>query len=254
MVASNLDVAVVLFLVVVALSTIASLSMRIFVVLLELLQLDLLLGLLDLLQLRSRFLHVLKDRSSGLQLGLVQGIREFNREFDEQIAEFVGRLVEWKTHALASHQLIWLHRLALLALNSDSATVKMSHREVDSSQSFQKSDLFFHQKVCSLALESFIGSDLDDDHNVTWLNFWNAVSFSMDDELLSVGRALVHFDLDLLLFALDLFTLALLAPFRWIDHFSLTLAVVAGTSALRIHAWAHLPHGGLHSSALAAFA
>ena len=76
----------------------------------------------------------------------------------------------------------------------------------------------------------------------------------MDYELLSLWGTFVHFNFNLLLVSLHLFTLAVLAPLFWVDHLPLTVAVFARSSALGVHAWSHLSHGSLHASSFASFA
>jgi hypothetical protein len=130
----------------------------------------------------------------------------------------------------------------------------MDNAEVDAGQGFEKSYFLIHIEICSLSRVNFVWSDLDDNDDVSSLDIRHLITLSMDGKLFLLWRSLAHFDLDLLLVSLDFLSLADLASFFHVDHFSLTIAIIARSSALRVHAWAHLSHGGSHSTTFASSA
>ena len=126
----------------------------------------------------------------------------------------------------------------------------MSDAHVQSSQSFEQGNLFFHEKIGTLSLESLVLLDLDHSDNISWLNIWNAITFSVKGELLTVWGALVNFDLESLIVALHLFTLTNFASLCHVDGLALTAALIARASGLTVHAGAHLSHDSPHTSTL----
>ena len=93
---------------------------------------------------------------------------------------------------------------------------------------------------------------LDNEDDISWFHIRDAISFAMDRELLAIRRSLVHFDGEGLLISLDLLSLANFASFCHVDYLSCSPTFFARTCALRIHSWAHLPHGSSHPTSFAA--
>lgn len=128
----------------------------------------------------------------------------------------------------------------------------MREGEVDSGECLEKGDFFFHVQISSFSLEEFARPHLDHDDDITRLDIGDAVSLTVDGELLSAGGTLIDFHLELLAVSLYLLSLADLASLLHVDHLALTVAVVAGTSTLGVHPGAHHAHCGLLASSLAA--
>lgn len=159
--------------------------------------------------------------------------------------------MKWHADVLASHHLVGFDGLTFLALNSDKSAVKVHDREVDSGERVQKRDFFFHVQISSFSREDFVGSGFDHNNDIACFDLGNLVSFSVDSELLAIGRSFAHLDLKLLFIAFDFFALASFASFFHVDHFTLTTTVVTWTSGLRVHTWTHLSHFSNHTSSLA---
>jgi hypothetical protein len=92
---------------------------------------------------------------------------------------------------------------------------------------------------------------LDLDDYITSLYIGVLVGFTMEHVLLTIGCTLVNLDLDNLLFFGNFFAVAGLALVLFVDDLTLTLALVAGASALRVHARSKLLHHSPHTFALA---
>ena len=89
------------------------------------------------------------------------------------------------------------------------------------------------------------------DDNIAWLNAWVLIGLSVENVLFAIGGALVDLDLDDLLFLDDLLAVACLTLVFLTDYLTLTLAVIAGARALRVHAGPQLLHHCAHTLALA---
>lgn len=92
---------------------------------------------------------------------------------------------------------------------------------------------------------------LDLDDYITCLDIRVLVSLTMEHVLLTIGCTLVNLDLDDLLFFDNLFAIAGFALVLFVDDLTLTITLVAGASALRVHARSKLLHHSPHTFALA---
>ena len=69
--------------------------------------------------------------------------------------------------------------------------------------------------------------------------------------MLAIWTSFIDLNSELLLISGDFLALADLASLLHVDILSLTVALVARLSALRVHAWSHLPEDSSHTLALA---
>lgn len=92
------------------------------------------------------------------------------------------------------------------------------------------------------------------DDDVACLNSRHLVSFSKENNLLSMRSALRDFDVEDLDVFDDLLSFALLTLTTWLDDLASAIAGVARASSLRVHAWTKHSHLGSHSSATAILA
>lgn len=209
---------------------------------------DLHVDVLALLGLRAEGLLDLRN------LILLEGLREGDFEYDEEVAELVRGLVVGHTVVLYGLDLVGLDDFARLVLYSDLASIKMSQDKVYTSQGLEQGYLLFHQEVSSTALEGIVLLLLDLNNDVARLNIRVFISLSVEDILLTVGSALVNLNLKDFLILDDLLAIASLALVFFIDDLTFALAIVAWTSALRVHARSKHLHDSPHAAALASTA
>lgn len=250
--ADTLTIFVTLLIIIVAVS--ATLSMRVLMFLFELGKSH---GLgsavnLSLLGLALRlFRQHLLDL---LALHRVDVSGEDKLEFDEQVAEFVRRLVERHTEVLARHHAVGLDNFARLVLDAHLATVEMSEHEVDASKGLEQRDLLLYEQIGTLTLESLMGLDANDDDYVTGFDIGHLITLTVNSKLGAIRRALIHLNLELLQGLLHLFTLAFLTALGHIKRLTLAAALVARTAGLRVHAGAHLTQDSADTLTLASTA
>lgn len=146
---------------------------------------------------------------------------------------------------------IRLDHLTGLVLYSDLAAIKVSQHEIDASKSLEKRDLLFNQKISSAALESIVGLLLDLNDDITGLDIREFISLAMEDVFLTVGSALIDLDLEYLLILDDFLAIAFLALVFLVDDLTLTVAVIAWASTLRVHARSQHLHDSPHTATLA---
>jgi hypothetical protein len=87
-------------------------------------------------------------------------------------------------------------------------------------------------------------------HYITGFDAGVLICLTVENVFLPVGRALIYLNFDDFLFLHDLFTLASLALIFLINNLTLPMALIAGFSALRVHARPKLLHDGSHTATL----
>ena len=156
-------------------------------------------------------------------------------------------------HAMSLNSLdfIRLNYLTGLVLYSDLTAIKVSQHEIDTSECLEQRDLFFHQKVSTTTLESIVGLLLDLNDDITGLDIREFISLAMEDVFLTVGSALIDLDLEDLLVLDHFLSIAILALVFLVDDLTLTIAIIAWASTLRVHARSQHLHNSSHTATLA---
>jgi hypothetical protein len=92
---------------------------------------------------------------------------------------------------------------------------------------------------------------LNNYNDITWLDARVFVGLAMEDVLLVVWCTLIDFRLDDLLLLHNFFAIAVLAFVLLINDFTFTIAVIAGTLGLSVHAWSKHLHSSHYAATLA---
>jgi len=194
--------------------------------------------------------HRSESTSSSSQLGSRESGRELNFEKYEQVTSLIALLVERKTLVNDSHYFVGLDDEARLVLNSELGTIEVGHDEINSSQSFEESNLLLNEQVSTLTFEYLVGHFFNGDDDISRLSAGELISLSVENVVAAIRGTLVDFSFDDLLFLDDLLTIASLALILFVDHFSLTTAGVTRSGRLRVHARSELDHFGDHTASL----
>ena len=96
-----------------------------------------------------------------------------------------------------------------------------------------------------------MGLLLNYNDNITWLNTWIFVSFSVENICLVIWCTFVDFSFYYFLFFGNLFAIAALTFVLFINHFALTTTIVTRSTWLSIHTWSKHLHFCNHTSAFA---
>jgi hypothetical protein len=158
------------------------------------------------------------------------------------------------TVTLNGLDLVGLDHLTGLILDADLLTVEVSQHEVNTCQRLEKGDLLFNKQVSSLTLEGLMALLLNLDHHVTCFRVGELVCLTVEHVLLTVGGTFVNLYFKNFLLFGDFFAIASLALVLLIDDLTLALALIAWTSALRVHTGSKLLHHSPHTSSLASCA
>ena len=188
----------------------------------------------------------------SLHLFCREAIREDDFECNKQVSKLVGLLVVRHAVAFDCLDVIGLDDLARLVLDSDFAAIQMSKYEVNSSQGLKQGNLLLYHQVSTSSLEGLLWLFINLNDYISRLDVWVLIGLSMENLLFSIRSAFVNSNLkDFLLFD-DLLSFAGLTFVLLIDHLSLTLAFITRPSALRVHARTELLHVNSHAFPFAA--
>mmetsp|Transcript_46596 Transcript_46596/g.63253 ORF Transcript_46596/g.63253 Transcript_46596/m.63253 type:complete len:314 (+) Transcript_46596:425-1366(+) len=127
----------------------------------------------------------------------------------------------------------------------------MVYKEVNTSESFVKSDFFFHHKVSTLTFECFVRLLGADDKDITSFLTWIFISLAMESVNAAIRTTFVNANFNNFLFLDNLLTIAFFALVLSIDHLALTTAVIARSRALGVHTRSDHLHLSHHASAFA---
>jgi len=118
----------------------------------------------------------------------------------------------------------------------------MSEHEWNSSKGLEQSDLLVHNQVCSFPLEGFVFNLLDDDNNIANISVRNKVTFSVNNLFAAIWRSFVNAELKFLILLFDFLAFTVFALLALVNDFSLSIALVARSSLLSVHARSKLHH------------
>ena len=96
-----------------------------------------------------------------------------------------------------------------------------------------------------------MGLLLDLDHHITCFDVRELIGLAVEHVLLTVWSALINLNLENFLLFSDFLAVASLALVLLVDDLTFALALIAWTSALRVHAGSELLHHSPHTSSLA---
>ena len=88
--------------------------------------------------------------------------------------------MEWKTLAFYRFDIIWFNNLSWSIFDSDLAAIKVSDNKLNASQCLKKSNFLFNQQISTLSFEFLMRLLLHYNNNVSWLNTWIFISFTME--------------------------------------------------------------------------
>jgi len=180
-----------------------------------------------------------------------QASREFNFEKNEKVTSLIALLVERKTLINDSHNFVGLDHETGLVLNSELGAIEVSHDKVNTGESFKKGNFFLNEQVSTLTLEDLVRHLFDNNDDITRLGTGELISLSVEDVVVAIRGTLIDLSLDDLLFLDDLLSIANFALVFFVNHFSLTSAIVTRSLRLRVHTGSELDHLGDHTTSLA---
>lgn len=151
-------------------------------------------------------------------------------ENNVKVSKVVGLLVEGKTFIFDGFNIIRLDNFAWIVLDSDLCSVKMLKNEVNTCEGLIQSDFFFHEQICTLALENLVGLFLHNDDHITGLGTWKFICLTIEGVSLVVRCTLVDFCIDDLLFLKNFLSHAGLAAVLLVNDFSLTITFITRAS------------------------